>query len=200
MSIIDPRTPVDDVQRFAAEIRSIREQLNTLQSPSGTSAFQAVKKLAARGAWAATSPALTTIPALVGAVPLTWGEPTASLSLEIPALTEGVCLVTVGGIIDLTEQRTDPAAAGSGSLDAHIGLGVNGVAQGFDIDTLRHRITAPSAPGFSSSLISASRTIRRVFEPGTTIELSTHPGWRHTGGSTGSGAILNYSLIVQLVS
>lgn len=41
----DPRTPVDDLLRLATELRGIGERLDKLEAPSGTSAYQTVKKL-----------------------------------------------------------------------------------------------------------------------------------------------------------
>lgn len=42
---MDPRTPVDDLQRIAVELREIGRRLDLLGAPSGTSAFRTVAKL-----------------------------------------------------------------------------------------------------------------------------------------------------------
>lgn len=47
MTGLDPRTPIDDLQRLSFELRGIRERLEILEAPSGTSAYQTVKKLEA---------------------------------------------------------------------------------------------------------------------------------------------------------
>jgi hypothetical protein len=43
----DPRTPVDDLRVLAEELRGIRNRLDKLESPTGTSAFQSVAKMQA---------------------------------------------------------------------------------------------------------------------------------------------------------
>lgn len=47
MGIVDPRTPVEDVARLAAELREIGRRLDLLEAPSGTQAFRTVAKLEA---------------------------------------------------------------------------------------------------------------------------------------------------------
>ena len=47
MSALDPRTPVDDLNRLAAELRELARRLDLLEAPSGTQAAQAVKLLTA---------------------------------------------------------------------------------------------------------------------------------------------------------
>lgn len=44
---LDPRTPVADLDRLAAELRALRDRLDLLEAPSGTSAFRSVEKLTA---------------------------------------------------------------------------------------------------------------------------------------------------------
>jgi hypothetical protein len=41
----DPRSPIDDVAAIAKKINDLQDQVNALKNPSGTSAFQTVKKL-----------------------------------------------------------------------------------------------------------------------------------------------------------
>jgi hypothetical protein len=41
----DPRTPVDELSRIANELRKWQDQIDLLNSPSGTSAYQSVSKL-----------------------------------------------------------------------------------------------------------------------------------------------------------
>lgn len=43
--IVDPRTPVGDVEKLAHELRSLRDRINELAAPSGTMAYQTVSKL-----------------------------------------------------------------------------------------------------------------------------------------------------------
>ncbi|GEP49080.1 hypothetical protein FVP74_09360 [Microbacterium saccharophilum] len=45
MSVLDPRSPVDDLRRMYEEIREIGRRLDLLESPSGTQAFRTVAKL-----------------------------------------------------------------------------------------------------------------------------------------------------------
>lgn len=47
MGALDPRTPIDDMQRFPREFEEIKRRLDLLEAPSGTSAFRTVDKLAA---------------------------------------------------------------------------------------------------------------------------------------------------------
>lgn len=47
MGVLDPRTPVEDVARFGAELREIKRRLDLLEAPSGTQAFRTVAKLQA---------------------------------------------------------------------------------------------------------------------------------------------------------
>lgn len=47
MSALDPRTPVDDLNRLAAELRELARRLDLLEAPSGTQAAQTVKLLTA---------------------------------------------------------------------------------------------------------------------------------------------------------
>lgn len=42
---LDPRTPVDDVDRLAKELKEILRRLDSLEAPTGTSAFRTVAKL-----------------------------------------------------------------------------------------------------------------------------------------------------------
>lgn len=42
---MDPRTPVDDVDRLAKELKEISRRLDSLEAPTGTSAFRTVAKL-----------------------------------------------------------------------------------------------------------------------------------------------------------
>lgn len=43
--VMDPRTPVDELRVFAEQLRQIRDRLDLLEAPSGTSAFRTVAKL-----------------------------------------------------------------------------------------------------------------------------------------------------------
>lgn len=45
MSVLDPRTPVDDLARLDAELRELKRRLDLLEAPTGTSAFRTVAKL-----------------------------------------------------------------------------------------------------------------------------------------------------------
>ncbi|MBS1897161.1 MAG: hypothetical protein JSS88_07260 [Actinobacteria bacterium] len=45
MSVLDPRTPVDDLSRLDAELRELKRRLDLLEAPTGTSAFRTVAKL-----------------------------------------------------------------------------------------------------------------------------------------------------------
>lgn len=47
MTSLDPRTPVDDLNRFAREIDALKGRLDGLEAPSGTSAYRTVERLAA---------------------------------------------------------------------------------------------------------------------------------------------------------
>lgn len=47
MSAIDPRTPVDDLHRLAAELGELSRRLDLLEAPTGTSAYRTVAKLSA---------------------------------------------------------------------------------------------------------------------------------------------------------
>ncbi len=48
MSAVDPRSPsTEDYDRLTGELREISRRLDNLEAPSGTSAFQTVKKLEA---------------------------------------------------------------------------------------------------------------------------------------------------------
>lgn len=47
MSAIDPRTPIDDLQRLSAELRELGRRLDLLEAPTGTSAYRTVAKLSA---------------------------------------------------------------------------------------------------------------------------------------------------------
>lgn len=42
---LDPRTPVSDLDRIAAELGRVKDRLDLLEAPSGTSAFRSVEKL-----------------------------------------------------------------------------------------------------------------------------------------------------------
>jgi hypothetical protein len=44
---LDPRTPIDDVQRIGAELRDIRDRIDRLAAATGTEAYQSVAKLQA---------------------------------------------------------------------------------------------------------------------------------------------------------
>lgn len=44
---LDPRTPVSDLDRIAAELGRVKDRLDLLEAPSGTSAFRSVEKLTA---------------------------------------------------------------------------------------------------------------------------------------------------------
>lgn len=45
--MIDPRTPVDDYERLALELKGIKDRLDLLEAPTGTSVYQTVSKLQA---------------------------------------------------------------------------------------------------------------------------------------------------------
>lgn len=45
--ILDPRTPVNPMERFALEIRDLSDRIDSLANPTGTEAYQAVAKLQA---------------------------------------------------------------------------------------------------------------------------------------------------------
>lgn len=45
--MIDPRTPVSDYERLALELRGLKDRLDILEAPSGTSLYQTVDKLKA---------------------------------------------------------------------------------------------------------------------------------------------------------
>lgn len=45
MGALDPRTPVDDLQRLALELGELARRLDLLEAPTGTSAFRTVAKL-----------------------------------------------------------------------------------------------------------------------------------------------------------
>lgn len=45
MGAIDPRTPVSDLDRIAAELGRVKDRLDLLEAPTGTSAFRTVAKL-----------------------------------------------------------------------------------------------------------------------------------------------------------
>lgn len=47
MGALDPRTPVDDLQRLAAELDGLSRRLDLLEAPTGTSAYRTVAKLSA---------------------------------------------------------------------------------------------------------------------------------------------------------
>lgn len=47
MGALDPRTPVDDLQRLAAELDELSRRLDLLEAPTGTSAYRTVAKLSA---------------------------------------------------------------------------------------------------------------------------------------------------------
>ncbi|MGW4927981.1 tail fiber domain-containing protein [Agromyces sp. NPDC004153] len=44
---LDPRTPVDDIQRLAYELQSLRDRIDDLAANSGTAAYRSVDKLTA---------------------------------------------------------------------------------------------------------------------------------------------------------
>jgi hypothetical protein len=108
----DPRTPVDDLRVLAEELRGIRNRLDKLESPTGTSAFQSVAKmqgtiefLSGLQTYAGTSNTFAT-----GTIPndQTWYyfEPTPALVLTDIEIPTGRCIIeaslgeasiTVGG-------------------------------------------------------------------------------------------------------
>lgn len=45
--MIDPRTPIGDEERLAYEFKAIKDRLDTLEAPTGTSIYQTVSKLQA---------------------------------------------------------------------------------------------------------------------------------------------------------
>lgn len=47
MSTLDPRTPIDDLHRLAAELGELARRLDLLEAPTGTSAYRTVAKLSA---------------------------------------------------------------------------------------------------------------------------------------------------------
>lgn len=47
MSVVDPRTPLSDYDRLALELKAIRDRIDSLEAPTGTSLYRTVSKLQA---------------------------------------------------------------------------------------------------------------------------------------------------------
>lgn len=173
MSVVDPRTPIDDFHRLSAELREISRRLDLLEAPSGTQkARTAARMVEPRSFYRLESPA--TITATISAA--------CSVSVPVPdGYTRAIVNATAAATL-----RSNDAAGGWALLMVAARITPSGGASFYNqwgsVDGQKYGgVSAASAAALDS------------LTPGSTIDieaLASFPGTYTLPRASVSGSIL----------
>lgn len=110
---VDPRTPVDDLQRIARELSKINDRLRRLEAPTGTQSFQAVDNLQLSiDRLNAGSNALSAVAADSGSSLISDNQQVVAFTFSKPAWAASATALAVGVVsTSTTDQATAPLGA-----------------------------------------------------------------------------------------